>query len=426
MDTAPDRSSLLPAILQRLRAQCPLVSKSIYLANCSQAPLSVPVQAAIQAFLEEWERLGMHWGGWIDEVEHTRASFAALIGAQPEDIAVGASVSQLVASVASAMVQTRTTRRRILSTVVEFPGVAQAWHATTRAAEGWRLDLLTGNDAEAVNADGLEAVCARLPTQHTHPQVVVEAQQVVAALDETTALVSIPLVSYTNGALMDVAPVVAAAHAQGALVLLDAYQGAGSVPIDVKASGVDFLVAGTLKYLLGTAGIAFLYVSPQVRQQLMPVVTGWFGRSNPFDFNPSGLSYADAAKRFDLGTPPLINAFAARAGIDLIRETGVEQIKGQVDRLSALAYRVAPELGLRILGPQQVERKGAITAIDAGSVECAHWLEGELRKHGVIASARGEAMRLAAHGFTLEAELEQALRTVALLLEQAPAEVLAH
>jgi len=258
------------------------------------------------------------------------------------------------------------------------------------------------------------------------PQVVVEAQQVVAALDETTALVSIPLVSYTNGALMDVAPVVAAAHAQGALVLLDAYQGAGSVPIDVKASGVDFLVAGTLKYLLGTAGIAFLYVSPQVRQQLMPVVTGWFGRSNPFDFNPSGLSYADAAKRFDLGTPPLINAFAARAGIDLIRETGVEQIKGQVDRLSALAYRVAPELGLRILGPQQVERKGAITAIDAGSVECAHWLEGELRKHGVIASARGEAMRLAAHGFTLEAELEQALRTVALLLEQAPAEVLAH
>ena len=412
----------LPPALQRFRASCPLVEEAIYLANCSQAPQAAPVRAAIQTFLEGWAELGMHWGGWIEEVEHARAAFAALIGAQPEDIAVGASVSQLVSSLASAFMQPEASRRRIVSSVVEFPGVAQAWHAGARAATDWTLDLLTGNEAETIEADLLAAARAGQSTRHTHPGVVVSAQQVVAAINDTTALVSLPLVSYTNGALLDVGAVVAAAHAQGALLLLDAYQGIGSVSIDVQASQVDFLVAGTLKYLMGTAGIAFLYVRPQLRQELEPAATGWFGRANPFDFNPAGLDYAPGASRFDLGTPPLINAFAARAGMELIRETGVAEINAQIDRLSALAHRVAPELGLNILGPQRGTPKGGVTAIDAGSIRRAAWLEGQLRQQGVIASARGEAMRFAPHGFTLESELEEALHHIAALLKNAPAE----
>lgn len=414
-------TALTPA-LQRFRAACPLVERSIYLANCSQAPQATPVRAAIQTFLDGWAALGMHWGGWIEEVERARAAFAALIGAQPEDIAIGASVSQLVSSLASALMQPGAARRRVLSSVIDFPGVVQAWHAAARATPHWTLDLLTGHEAETIEADRLEAARAGQPMRHTHPGVVVSAQQAMAALDETTALVSLPLVSYINGALLDAPAVVAAAHAQGALVLLDAYQGIGSVPIDVQASQVDFLAAGTLKYLMGTAGIAFLYVRPQLREQLEPAATGWFGRANPFDFNPAGLDYAPAASRFDLGTPALINAFAARAGMALIRETGVAEINAQVDRLSALAHRVAPALGLTILGPQPGTPKGGITSIDAGSVQRAAWLEGELRRQGVIASARGEAMRLAPHGFTLESELEEALERLAALLKDTPAE----
>ncbi len=414
-------TALTPA-LQRFRAACPLVERSIYLANCSQAPQATPVRAAIQTFLDGWAALGMHWGGWIEEVERARAAFAALIGAQPEDIAIGASVSQLVSSLASALMQPGAARRRVLSSVIDFPGVVQAWHAAARATPHWTLDLLTGHEAETIEADRLEAARAGQPMRHTHPGVVVSAQQAMAALDETTALVSLPLVSYINGALLDAPAVVATAHAQGALVLLDAYQGIGSVPIDVQASQVDFLAAGTLKYLMGTAGIAFLYVRPQLREQLEPAATGWFGRANPFDFNPAGLDYAPAASRFDLGTPALINAFAARAGMALIRETGVAEINAQVDRLSALAHRVAPALGLTILGPQPGTPKGGITSIDAGSVQRAAWLEGELRRQGVIASARGEAMRLAPHGFTLESELEEALERLAALLKDTPAE----
>jgi|SRR5579859_5780058 len=423
----PDTSAAsLPPALQELRAVCPLVETNIYLANCSQAPQVKPVRAAIQTFLDGWAELGMHWDGWVEEVERARGAFAALIGAQPEDVAVGTSVSQLVASLASALMQPGASRRRILSSAVEFPGVAQAWHAATRAAPGWKLDMLTGAEAEVMDADRFAAIRSGRPTRHTHSGVVIGAQQVVAALDETTALVSVPHVGYANGALLDVQAVVTAAHAQGALVLLDAYQSIGSVPIDVHASGVDFLVAGTLKYLLGTAGIAFLYVRPQVREQLEPAITGWFGRAKPFDFDPADLEYAAGASRFDLGTPPLISAYAARAGMELIQQIGVAEIKAQIDRLSALAYRVAPERGLNILGPQAGAPKGAVTAIDAGSPARAHELEGELRKRGVIVSARGEAIRLAPHGFTLEAELEQAIGHLAELLKNAPAQLAAH
>jgi len=382
-----------PVELQTFRETCPLLKTHIYLANCSQGPLATPVRAALETFLEGWAELGMHWDAWIAEVEQARASFAALIGAQPAEIAVGASVSQLVSSVASALLAAPSmTRRRIVSSVAEFPGVAHAWLATR--VHGWQVDLLQ---------DGKEGI--------------VNANHFLAAIDETTALISLPHVCYANGMMLQLEPIVAAAHAQDTLVFVDAYQSVGTVPIDVKASGVDFLAAGTLKYLLGTAGIAFLYVNPSILEQLEPTVTGWFGRIDPFAFDPAHLDYAPNAARFDLGTPHIINAYIARAGMELVMAAGVERIRMQLERLSALAYRLASQLDLRILGPQRVQDKGATTAIDAGSRENAHRLEEELRRRSVVVSARGKAIRLAPHGFTREGELEQAMYLVAALLK---------
>jgi selenocysteine lyase/cysteine desulfurase len=336
----------------------------------------------------------MHWDVWVEEVERARAAFAALIGAAPGEIAVGGSVSQLVSSVASALRATpQGERQRVVTSEVEFPGVAHAWLALR--SQGWHVEILPRDE------DGL-----------------VSGQRLAAAVDGTTALVSVPHVCYEHGALTDLAPVVRAAHERGALVFVDAYQSLGTVPIDVKASGIDFLAAGTLKYLLGTAGMAFLYVNPALINRLEPTVTGWFGRRQPFAFDPTQLDYAEKAARFDLGTPPIINAYAARAGMELILEAGVEAIRAQIERLSALAYDLAARLDLRVLGPRQVAQKGATTAIDTGSPERAHLLENELRQHGIIASARGRGIRLAPHGFTYEAEMEQALHTVARLLHQ--------
>jgi selenocysteine lyase/cysteine desulfurase len=406
----------LPKPLERLRASCPMVATSIYLANCSQAPQATPVRAAIDDFLTDWSTKGMNWEGWITIVEQARASFAALINAEPEDIAVGTSVSQLVSSLTSALVRPDAPRRRLITSVVEFPGVAQAWQAAVHNAQGWELGILTATGEITISADSP----IPSPLGATDPDVTISTERFLQAIDEHTALISVPQVLYANGALQDVGRVAEAAHAQGALVFVDAYQAVGSVPLDVKASGVDFLAAGTLKYLLGTAGIAFLYVHPSLREHLIPSVTGWFGRVAPFAYDPTHLDYAPTTARFDLGTPPLINAYAARAGIDLVRETGVEAISAQVARLSALFWRMAPALGLRILGPQPGTPKGATNAVDAGSPQQARALEDVLRQQkGVIVSARGKALRLAPHGFIRETELEQALHAVAEVLEQA-------
>jgi len=345
-------------------------------------------------FLEGWAELGMHWDAWIAEVEQARVAFAALIGAHPSEIAVGTSVSQLVSSVASALATASpTTRRRIVSSAVEFPGVAHAWLAMRPG--GWSVELLATDENGMVAAD-----------------------RFAASVDEKTALVSVPHVCYAHGALTALEPVVDSAHAQGTLVFVDAYQSVGTLPIDVKASGVDFLASGTLKYLLGTAGIAFLYINPGVLERLEPTVTGWFGRTEPFAFNPAHLDYADNAARFDLGTPPILNAYAARAGMQLVAAAGVERVQAQIGRLSTLAYDLAPRLGLHILGPKPGEGKGATTALDVGSQSRAHHLELELRDRAIIVSARGSAVRLAPHGFTYEEEMEQALRTVARLVHE--------
>lgn len=406
----------LPERLQRLRASCPLVEASIYLANCSQAPQAAPVREAIDAFLADWSAKGMNWEGWITIVEQARASFAALINAEPADIAVGTSVSQLVSSVTSALVRPEAPRRRLITSVVEFPGVAQSWQAAVQTTPGWELGILTPTGELTISADRPVPP----PQGATDPDVTISTERFIQAIDERAALISVPQVLYANGAQQDVQRVAEAAHKQGALIFVDAYQALGTVPLDVKASGIDFLAAGTLKYLLGTAGIAFLYVRPALREQLIPSVTGWFGRVAPFAYDPTYLDYSPMAARFDLGTPPLINAYAARAGIDLVRETGVEVIAAHVARLSALFWRVAPSLGLRILGPQPGTAKGATNAVDAGSPHRARALEDVLRQRkGVIVSARGKALRLAPHGFTREEELEQALHAVAEVLEQA-------
>lgn len=394
-------TGLAPA-LEAFRRQCPILDTTIYLANCSQGPLSEPVREAVDAFLGSWASLGMHWDAWVEEVERARDAFAGLIGAAPEDVAVGTSVSQLVSSVVSALVTRRDgpaeeaarNRTRIVSSTLEFPGVGHAWLGAGRF--GWTVDRVERGVDHALIADDF-----------------------VNMVDDSTAIVSMPHVVYANGSLVEPEPVVRAAHDHGALVFVDAYQSVGTRPIDVRASGADLLAAGALKYLLGTAGVAFLYVSPAVRPSLEPAVTGWFGRVDPFAFDPTTLDYPAGASRFDLGTPPLVNAYAARAGIELVAEVGPTAIRTQIERLSDRALDVAAEVGLRVLGPASSAAKGATTSIDGGTPERARWCEGELRARGIVVAARGRAVRLAPHGFTREDELEHALRELASLLPAA-------
>jgi selenocysteine lyase/cysteine desulfurase len=384
----PDRELINP--LDALREQIPLLQTHAYLANCSQAPLARPVRAALEAFLTTWSEDGMDWDSWMAEVERARSAFAALIGVSPEQIAVGTSVSQRVSSLASALVQdSQLSSRRIVSSVAEFPGVAHAWLAT-RAA-GWQVEQLEADERGIVSAEQFHAALRQTPP----------------------SLLSLPHVCYANGALLPLDELVEDAHERGAYVFVDAYQSIGTVPINVQTTPVDFLAAGVLKYLCGTAGIAFLYVSPRVQAELEPTVTGWFGRQNPFAFDARLLDYAPGAARFDLGTPPVINAYTARAGMELILQTCVERIRAHILYLSTLAQELGQQLGLTLAGPVEAAKRGATTAFDVGSPERAHQLEAILRQQNIVVSARGQIVRVAPHGFTREEEIRHALATLA-------------
>ena len=183
------------------------------------------------------------------------------------------------------------------------------------------------------------------------------------------------------------------------------------IPIDVRAMDVDFLAAGCLKYLLGTAGIAFLYVRRSLIERLVPTVTGWFGRQEPLAFRPRPLDWSATAARFDTGTPPLINAAIARAGIELIEAADPAAIDLWIQTLSGRIRARALDRNLAVLSPADPAAKAPTTAIEVG--ERAGLVEGRLRRRRILASARGQVIRLAPHFFTTEAEVDQAVDALA-------------
>lgn len=380
--------------LQLWRSRIPLVAHAVPMNNCSQAPATDHTRRAADAYLESWGRDGMDWDTWIGEVERARSSFARLINAEVDEISVTSSVSNAVSAFASALAF-HGPRRSVLASGAEFPTVGHVWLAQApRGAEVEWVPLAPDGTLD--------------PAQHD------------ARITERTAVVSATHAYFVNGSKQDVAAIARTAHTHGALVFVDAYQTLGTEPIDVKALEVDALASGCLKYLMGTAGIAFLYVRREVAESLRPTVTGWFGRAQPFAFDPARLDWAPAARRFDGGTPPIINAYIARAGLEVIHEVGPVAIGAWTRTLSQRLVTGGLDRGLEVYGTRDVERKAPTTAFrvhgDAADVER------RLRSHGVIASARGDVIRLAPHFYSTLEDVDRSLDALAYVLshEAAP------
>ncbi|MHB9144609.1 MAG: aminotransferase class V-fold PLP-dependent enzyme [Symbiobacteriia bacterium] len=374
--------------LSRWRAEFPELAQRVHLANCSHGAQSRAAAAGVEAYMTSWREQGMDWDGWLTQVDGARADFARLIGARPEDVGVGSSVSQLTAAVAGAL-DYSTGRSRILTSEAEFPTVPQIWLAHGKF--GVKMDT---------------APISHDPTGAP----VVDPQEVTRRIEKDTALVSVPQTYYLNGALADIRSIADAAHRAGALVFVDAYQGLGVAPVDVQAEGIDLLVSGTQKFLLGTPGIAFLYVNPRIADQLRPAATGWMGRANPFAFKNDDTEYAPGARRFDTGTPPILAAYASRPGMQMLAQVGVPRIQAHVQALSRLAYDVAGGYGLDIASPRDVTQKAATVAI---RVPDSHAVEMRLKEQGILVAARGPVVRIAPHFYNTTDEVGAAVRAVA-------------
>jgi selenocysteine lyase/cysteine desulfurase len=371
----------------QFRSRFPIFNRRIYVNSCSQGALSTDVEAAMHDYAESWHDAGSPWDSWVEKVEQLRTRFAVAIGADRDEIAVMPSASAGINAIASALNfgdrseapdgAGNGTRSHVVLGEFEFPTMAQVWLAQQRRGATIRWARASG--------DGLD----------------VEAYERV--IDERTLIVPATHVCFRNGHRTDIAALTRLAHARGALVFVDDYQRTGSAPIDVHALGIDFMVTGCLKYLLAAAGVAFLYVRRDLIDRLEPTITGWFGRVNPFAFRIDEIDWPPAATRLESGTPPVPNAYLAIAALDLLHRIGYDVVGDQVARLVERYRSAAAASGFVVRTPGAPERRGPLVVVE--SVD-APVLVAHLAARGIVASCRGNGLRVSFHAYNNEEDVD--------------------
>jgi len=324
--------------LSHYREEFPIFEEKIYLNSCSLGALSTRAERRVAEYLRLWHARGAAawYDVWWTALDDLRAGYGAVIGASPSEIALHASVSTATSVLASSIDYRG--RPKVVTTTLDFPTVAYQWLAKWSA--------------------GVEVVVVESPDGISVP-----VQAIEEAVDDRTALVATSHVFFTTGAIQDISAVAQIAHARGAFCFVDAYQSVGQIPLDVHQTGVDFLCAGGLKWLLGGPGIVFLYVRGDLVGQLVPTVSGWFAHERQFDFDPCRIAWRSDARRFEQGTPSLAAAFAQLGGLEIIREIGVPVIREVVRDLTDDLIARATEAGLRPRVASDSERRAAIVTI---------------------------------------------------------------
>jgi selenocysteine lyase/cysteine desulfurase len=400
MAISPPHNSLLA-----YRAQFPSLTRCTYLNACNVGPLSLRVKEAQLRYLEQWEELGgQAWfapDGWWPAMEHARHRFAALIGAAPHEVALAPNVSTALSVIASALDYRK--RTNVVLTDMDFPTLPYQWLVKER-----RL--------------GVECRFVESPDRIATPPELFE--QVV---DDKTALVATSRVFYTSGYIQDIPAIAAIAHKHGAYVLVDDYQATGQVPIDVREGGVDFLVTGTLKWLLGGPGLAFVYIREGVIPSLEPMMAGWFGNRDQLQLRPWEFTFRPDAARTELGTPSIGAVFAACAALDLMHEIGVERIRERISALTADLTARALARGWKVRAADDPAQRSAIVSLDLHLSEAAvkDLVQRLCRECAIICDARatpvrggtshrtGGVIRLAPHFYNTADEMEAVVEALA-------------
>jgi selenocysteine lyase/cysteine desulfurase len=372
------------ALPARIRHRFPIFDRLVYINSCSQGALSDAVRDAYSRYLADWDEHGAPWEYWVAQLEGARRSIAGLINAAEDEVAVTTSVSAGVSALASGL-DFRSGRDKVVVSDFEFPTIGQIWHAQ-------------------------ESRGARVVHVPAAPDGTIPLERFDAAIDEETALVSVTHVCFRNGSRTDVAGVVELAHERGALVLLDAYQTVGSLPVDVRTLDCDFLAAGVLKYLLGSAGLGFFYCRRELVEGIEPTATGWFADRDIFEMDIHDYSPAPTARRFEAGTPPIPAIYAGIAGIELMREIGIEETEAHVRELNGLLLTGLDELGAQVVTPRAPEQRGALVCVASTDVDR---LVGVLADGGVVTSSRDDNLRISAHCYNTAEDVSTVLDLLA-------------
>ena len=370
--------------VRALRSRFPILSRKIYLNSCSQGALCDAVEDGFREYLASWHEHGSPWDIWVERYEAARVQFAQFIGATADEVAILPYASAGLNAVASAL--NFGERNKVVMGEFEFPTMGHVWLAQRRR----------GAQVEFVSAVGNS-----IPTEHY-----------ARAIDRKTLIVPVTGVCFMNGYRSRVSEIVPLAHAGGALVMLDDYQDCGTRPVNVKETGVDFYVTGTLKYLLGPPGLALLYVRRELIENLQPTISGWFAQRNPFAFDVKTLDLSPSARRFEAGSPMVPNVYGAMRGIGLLQEIGMDNVAEQIARLAQALLQGAAKLGIQAktagdsIGPLVVLR-----CRDAAA------LVTQLAASGVVCSSRHDGLRLSFHVYNTIDDVQAVLEVLEKNLE---------
>jgi selenocysteine lyase/cysteine desulfurase len=368
------------ALAERVRPRFPIFERLTYVNSCSQGALSDDVRDAYARYLSDWDEHGAPWEYWVAQLDAARVTVADLLNADHDEIAITTSVSAGVDALASAF-SFDGDRDKIVVSDFEFPTIGQIAHAQERRG-------------------------ARVEHVPAEPDGMIPLERFEAAIDDRTALVAVTHVCFRNGAKLDIEPIAALAHERGALLLLDAYQSVGSLPVDVRALDCDFLAAGALKYLLGSAGLGFLYCRRDLIERLSPTATGWFADQDIFEMDIHDYSPASTARRFEAGTPPVPAIYAAIAGIGLMREIGIEETQKHVRGLTELLIEGLDELEGQVVTPRAWQERGALTCVASTDAET---LVATLAERGIVSSSRDGNLRISPHCYNAREDIEAVL-----------------
>jgi len=366
-----------------LRSRFPVFQSKTYINSCSYGALALEVQIAMSRYLQDRLEQGCDWNYWVERNEAARSAYARLLGATPDEIAVTTSASAGINSIASAL-QFDEGRHKIVISDYEFPTDAQIWYAQ--------------------ELRGAEVV--RVPEQDGY----ITAESFADAIDEQTRLVAVTQVCFRNGARLDVPAIAKIARERGALVMVDGYQGFGTMPFDVRLADVDFAVGGSVKYLLGTAGVGFLYVRDELIESLVPTVTGWFAQQDIFAMDTTRYDPAHSARRFEMGTPPVVNIYAATAGLDIIEEVGLEAIAGRIGELTEQIKSLANSAGYTIVTPTDPAHHGAMIAVRCTDAPA---LVARLAEADIVVSDRDNNLRISPHFYNNEQDIDRLFAALA-------------
>jgi kynureninase len=368
------------------RSEFPILERTTYLISNSLGAMPRGVYDSVRAYAETWDTRGVRaWEEtWWDLAAQVGSSLGELLGAGKDDISLHQNVTLTQAVIASCF-DFSGPRNKVVMVDLEFPSILYFYQEQQR--RGARVEIVPSEDG------------IRVPLE-----------RLLAAIDERTLLVPVSCVLFRSACIQDARAIVERAHRVGAHVILDCFQAAGTVPLNLRELGADFAVGGALKWLCGGPGVAYLYVRSDLRAQLQPALTGWLAHRRPFDFEPGRIERREDSYRFMNGTPHVPALYACRPGLEIIKQVGVERIREKSTRQTQRVIEGAIARSWRVNTPRAAAERGGTV-----SVECPHAREvtRELLARDILVDYRPRAgIRLSPHFYNRDEEIDRALEQV--------------